>query len=76
MPRPPYPQSALETLRTSIEAQEWETAARSCARALAVPTDVLNGPFAARVVVRPPHSFPFNCRAREWALSSGFQKVV
>ncbi|KAG8823257.1 hypothetical protein FRC19_004317 [Serendipita sp. 401] len=43
-------QSSLQELHTAIEAQEWEAAARYCARAMAIPEHVAKGPFAESVV--------------------------
>ncbi|KAL7411046.1 COG4 transport protein-domain-containing protein [Mrakia frigida] len=42
--------TSLETLRGGIRSKDWETAARACKRALHVPTEVIEGGFAARVV--------------------------
>lgn len=36
-----------------MEKQEWETATRLCAGAMAVPPDIVDGVFAERTVVRP-----------------------
>uniref|UniRef100_A0A8H7Y2D9 Conserved oligomeric Golgi complex subunit 4 n=1 Tax=Psilocybe cubensis TaxID=181762 RepID=A0A8H7Y2D9_PSICU len=38
--------ASLLALQTSIESQDWESAARHCARAMALPLDVIAGPFA------------------------------
>ncbi|KIM48961.1 hypothetical protein M413DRAFT_59758 [Hebeloma cylindrosporum] len=38
--------SSLSALQESIEGQDWETAARHCARAMALPLEVISGPFA------------------------------
>ncbi|KAG8941785.1 hypothetical protein FRC04_004104 [Tulasnella sp. 424] len=41
---------SLADLHSSIEAQDWETATRHCARAMAVPPEIIKGPFAESVV--------------------------
>ncbi|KDR81347.1 hypothetical protein GALMADRAFT_239193 [Galerina marginata CBS 339.88] len=38
--------SSLLALQTSIEMQDWESAARHCARAMSLPLEVISGPFA------------------------------
>ncbi|CED83209.1 Golgi transport complex COD1 protein [Phaffia rhodozyma] len=48
--------TSLEILRTSIASQDWETAARSCRRAMDVPQEIMEGGFAARVV--PTSEYP------------------
>ena len=45
-------QSSLLELHAAIDAQEWEAAARYCARAMTIPHHVVNGAFAESVVVR------------------------
>ncbi|KAF8906209.1 COG4 transport protein-domain-containing protein [Gymnopilus junonius] len=42
--------SSLLALQSSIEMKDWEAAARHCARAMALPLDVIAGPFAEAVV--------------------------
>lgn len=44
-------QSSLSALQASIENQDWETATLNCARAMALPLDVISGPFAEKAVV-------------------------
>jgi hypothetical protein len=46
-------QSSLASLQSSIESQDWESATRHCARAMALPLEVISGSFAENVVVRP-----------------------
>ncbi|CAA7270154.1 unnamed protein product [Cyclocybe aegerita] len=38
--------SSLSALQSSIDSQDWESAARHCARAMSLPTEVISGPFA------------------------------
>lgn len=45
-------QASLVALQTAIENQEWEAATTHCARAMALPTEVVSGPFSETVVVR------------------------
>lgn len=45
-------QSSLAALHSAMEQQDWESATRHCARAMALPLDVLSGPFAETAVVR------------------------
>lgn len=42
--------SSLAALRAAIEAQDWESATRHCARAMALPRDVVGGEFAALMI--------------------------
>ncbi|KAF8163025.1 COG4 transport protein-domain-containing protein [Crassisporium funariophilum] len=42
--------SSLTALQTSIDTQDWESAARHCARAMTLPSEVLSGPFADMAV--------------------------
>jgi hypothetical protein len=43
--------SSLLALQASVESQDWESAARHCARAMAIPPEIISGPFAESVVV-------------------------
>lgn len=45
-------QSSLDALKRAIEIQDWESATRHCARAMALPASVISGPFAETTVVR------------------------
>lgn len=36
-----------------MEAKDWESATRHCARAMSIPTEVISGTFAETAVVRP-----------------------
>ncbi|KAF8652758.1 hypothetical protein AX16_004254 [Volvariella volvacea WC 439] len=38
--------SSLSALQSAIEIQDWESAARHCARAMSLPPEVVSGPFA------------------------------
>ncbi|KAF7796521.1 hypothetical protein EIP86_007700 [Pleurotus ostreatoroseus] len=42
--------SSLAALGSAMEAQDWESATRHCARAMAIPLDVTSGPFAESAV--------------------------
>ncbi|KAG2066119.1 COG4-domain-containing protein [Suillus decipiens] len=42
--------SALAQLQSCIENQDWESAARCCARAMSLPFTIISGPFAESVV--------------------------
>ncbi|KAI0713376.1 COG4-domain-containing protein [Earliella scabrosa] len=42
--------SSLAALHSSIEQHDWESATRHCARAMALPLDVISGPFAETAV--------------------------
>ncbi|KAI0350116.1 COG4-domain-containing protein [Trametes cingulata] len=50
--------SSLAALHTSIEQQDWEAAARHCAKAMALPLDVISGPFAETAVPTPESHLP------------------
>lgn len=42
----------MNALQSAIESQDWESATRHCARAMALPPDVISGDFAQGIVVR------------------------
>ncbi|KDQ59403.1 hypothetical protein JAAARDRAFT_56419 [Jaapia argillacea MUCL 33604] len=42
--------SSLAALQSAIESQDWESATRHCARAMALPLEVVSGPFAESAV--------------------------
>lgn len=42
--------SSLSALQASIEAQDWDSATRHCARAMTLPPEVIGGPFAEQAV--------------------------
>ncbi|EIM90524.1 COG4-domain-containing protein [Stereum hirsutum FP-91666 SS1] len=42
--------SSLSALQKSMESQDWESATRHCARAMALPDEVISGPFAETAV--------------------------
>ncbi|KAG6833211.1 hypothetical protein H0H87_010274 [Tephrocybe sp. NHM501043] len=42
--------ASLADLQSSIEIQDWEAAARHCARAMSLPLNVISGPFAETAV--------------------------
>ncbi|KAI0075820.1 COG4-domain-containing protein [Panus rudis PR-1116 ss-1] len=42
--------SSLAALQSAMEAQDWESATRHCARAMALPLEVTSGPFADTAV--------------------------
>lgn len=44
-------QSTLVSLQGSIDSQDWESATRHCARAMALPGEVISGAFAEATVV-------------------------
>ncbi|KAI0831802.1 COG4-domain-containing protein [Trametes gibbosa] len=50
--------SSLSALYSSIEQQDWEAATRHCARAMALPLDVISGPFAETAVPTPESHLP------------------
>ncbi|TFK93127.1 COG4-domain-containing protein [Polyporus arcularius HHB13444] len=50
--------SSLAALHSAMEQQDWESATRHCARAMALPLDVLSGPFAETAVPTPEISLP------------------
>lgn len=60
-PLHPHPQSSLSALHSAVEQRDWESATRHCARAMALPLDVISGPFAETAVVRCL-SFPAGLR--------------
>ncbi|CDO69043.1 hypothetical protein BN946_scf184834.g50 [Trametes cinnabarina] len=50
--------SSLAALQSSIEEHDWEAATRHCARAMALPLDVISGPFAETAVPTPESHLP------------------
>ncbi|KAI9056846.1 COG4-domain-containing protein [Trametes sanguinea] len=50
--------SSLAALHSAIEQQDWEAATRHCARAMALPLDVISGPFAETAVPTPESHLP------------------
>ncbi|EIW60719.1 COG4-domain-containing protein [Trametes versicolor FP-101664 SS1] len=50
--------SSLAALQSSIDQQDWEAATRHCARAMALPLDVISGPFAETAVPTPESHLP------------------
>ncbi|KAF8733396.1 COG4Hypothetical protein, partial [Rhizoctonia solani] len=46
--------ASLAALQAAMEQRDWETAARHCARAMAVPKEVMEGPFAQVAIVDLP----------------------
>jgi hypothetical protein len=52
--------SSLLALQASVERQDWESAARHCARAMTIPPEIISGPFAESVVVRTLLLFFYN----------------
>ncbi|OJT04068.1 Conserved oligomeric Golgi complex subunit 4 [Trametes pubescens] len=50
--------SSLAALHSSIDQQDWEAATRHCARAMALPLDVISGPFAETAVPTPDSHLP------------------
>lgn len=50
-------QTSLLDLRSAIDEEDWETAARLCARALSLPTDMISSRFAGTVVVSRSQAF-------------------
>ncbi|KAI0637328.1 COG4-domain-containing protein [Trametes polyzona] len=50
--------SSLAALNSSIEQHDWEAATRHCARAMALPLDVISGPFAETAVPTPESHLP------------------
>ncbi|KAI0781305.1 COG4-domain-containing protein [Trametes elegans] len=50
--------SSLSALHSSMEQQDWEAATRHCARAMALPLDVISGPFAETAVPTPESHLP------------------
>ncbi|KAF8197372.1 COG4 transport protein-domain-containing protein [Pholiota molesta] len=45
-------------LKASIDAQDWESATRHCARAMSVPAEVISGPFAEMAVPTAENHLP------------------
>lgn len=43
--------TSLAALQSSIDSQDWESAARHCARAMSLPLEVISGQFAETAVV-------------------------
>ncbi|KAI6006065.1 COG4-domain-containing protein [Pisolithus albus] len=50
--------SSLMQLQASIDAQDWESATRYCARAMSLPPQVISGPFAEAVVPTAENHLP------------------
>lgn len=50
--------SSLVQLQASIDAQDWESATRYCARAMSLPPQVISGPFAEAVVPTAENHLP------------------
>ncbi|KAH9001665.1 COG4-domain-containing protein [Lactarius akahatsu] len=50
--------SSLSALQSSIDAQDWESATRHCARAMAVPDVVINGTFVETAVPSSENPLP------------------
>ncbi|KAI0807010.1 COG4-domain-containing protein [Fomes fomentarius] len=50
--------SSLSALHSAIEQYDWESATRHCARAMALPLDVISGPFAETAVPTAESSLP------------------
>ncbi|KAF9792460.1 COG4-domain-containing protein [Thelephora terrestris] len=50
--------SSLAALRSAIESQDWESAARHCSRAMAVPQGVIDGEFARATVPTAENHIP------------------
>ncbi|KAF8270411.1 COG4-domain-containing protein [Lactarius quietus] len=50
--------SSLSALQSSIDAQDWESATRHCARAMAVPEVVINGTFVETAVPSSENPLP------------------
>ncbi|KAI0373375.1 COG4-domain-containing protein [Pilatotrama ljubarskyi] len=50
--------SSLAALHDAIEQHDWEAATRHCARAMALPLDVISGPFAETAVPTPESHLP------------------
>ncbi|KAL9714885.1 Golgi transport complex subunit 4 [Leucoagaricus gongylophorus] len=57
--------SSLSALHASIESQDWEAAALNCSRAMALPLDVISGPFAGQTVPTAENHFPPSEQLRE-----------
>ncbi|KAJ8462975.1 hypothetical protein ONZ51_g10559 [Trametes cubensis] len=50
--------SSLAALHSAIDQHDWEAATRHCARAMALPLDVVSGPFAETAVPTPESHLP------------------
>ncbi|THH27626.1 hypothetical protein EUX98_g6565 [Antrodiella citrinella] len=50
--------SSLAALQSSMEMQDWESATRHCARAMALPLEVTSGAFAESAVPTPENHLP------------------
>ncbi|KZV62045.1 COG4-domain-containing protein [Peniophora sp. CONT] len=50
--------SSLSAMQASIDARDWESATRHCARAIALPDQVITGAFAATAVPTPESHLP------------------
>ncbi|KAI0328076.1 COG4-domain-containing protein [Cubamyces sp. BRFM 1775] len=50
--------SSLAALHSAMEEHDWEAATRHCARAMALPLDVVSGPFAETAVPTPESHLP------------------
>ncbi|KXN87736.1 Conserved oligomeric Golgi complex subunit 4 [Leucoagaricus sp. SymC.cos] len=64
--------SSLSALRASIESHDWEAATLNCSRAMALPLDVISGPFAEQTVPTAESHLPPSetlQEAREYLLS-------
>ncbi|KAK0502966.1 COG4 transport protein-domain-containing protein [Armillaria luteobubalina] len=48
----------LKSCKASIESHDWESASRHCARVMALPLDVISGPFAEHVVPTSDNHLP------------------
>ncbi|TRM61706.1 COG4 transport protein-domain-containing protein [Schizophyllum amplum] len=49
---------SLAEVQASIDAQDWESATRHCARAMALPLEVISGPFSEVAVPTPESHLP------------------
>ncbi|GHJ84675.1 hypothetical protein NliqN6_1077 [Naganishia liquefaciens] len=50
--------NALQAMREAIPKEDWETATRACKRAMDIPSVVIGGAFAARVIPTPADPSP------------------
>ncbi|KAI0736560.1 COG4-domain-containing protein [Fomitopsis betulina] len=50
--------NSLNSLQSAMEAKDWESATRHCARAMSVPTEVISGTFADTAVPTPESHLP------------------
>ncbi|EPT01843.1 hypothetical protein FOMPIDRAFT_1048435 [Fomitopsis schrenkii] len=50
--------NSLNALQSAMEAKDWESATRHCARAMSVPTEVISGMFAETAVPTPESHLP------------------